>query len=77
MGKMIHARLDDESLKLIAKLRLKTKLNDSEIVRNGIKALAELSIPPKKKKIIGIGKFSSGISDLGSNKKHLSLLGKK
>jgi len=30
----------------------------------------------KKRGVIGLGKFSSGVSDLGSNKKHLSGFGK-
>ncbi len=77
MEKMIHARLDQESYDLITKLRRNTNWNDSEIVRNGIKALAESYISPKKKKIIGVGKFSSGVNDLGSNKKHLKDFGKK
>jgi hypothetical protein len=31
---------------------------------------------PKTRKIAGLGKFSSGVSDLGSNKKHLRGFGR-
>jgi hypothetical protein len=40
----------------------------------GIRLLA--ATQPKSRKIAGLGKFSSGASDLGTNKKHLQGFGR-
>ncbi len=42
------------------------------VVREGIRLLA--ATQPKSRKVAGLGKFSSGIPDLGSDKKHLRAL---
>jgi len=44
-------------------------------VRESLKLLAACH-PPRRRKIIGLGKFDSGIPDLGSNKKHLEGYGR-
>jgi hypothetical protein len=60
--KTVQARLD------------RLGLSPSMVVREGIRLLA--TTQPKNRKIAGLGKFSSGASDLGSNKKHLQGFGR-
>jgi hypothetical protein len=48
----------------------------SQIVREGLRILEGSYLRRKKQGIIGLGKFSSGVSDLGSNKKHLRNFGR-
>jgi hypothetical protein len=72
----IHARLDDDTDSLRNELHRQLGWSDSQIVREGIKSLAALVRKRSKRKIVGLGQFKSGISDLGSNKKHLQGFGK-
>jgi hypothetical protein len=44
-------------------------------VREGLRALEASYVRRKKLQIIGLGKFSSGLTDLGSNKKHMKGFG--
>jgi hypothetical protein len=60
--KTVQARLD------------RLGLSPSMVVREGIRLLA--ATQPMSRKIAGLGKFSSGASDLGSNKKHLQGFGR-
>lgn len=75
MEKVIHARLDAETQRLLERLRRQTGLNNSFLVREGLKALASVTLMPRRRMPIGVGKFESGIPDLGSNKKHLEGFG--
>ena len=47
----------------------------SKVVREGIRLLAASHPGSGHPKIVGLGKFSSGRADLGSNKKHLQGFG--
>lgn len=76
MASIIHARLDDDTDSLRTALQKQLGWSDSQIVREGIKSLSMLVRKQGQRKIVGLGKFSSGIDDLGSNKKHLQGFGK-
>ena len=76
MGKTINARLDEESLALLRKLRKRTGKRDSEIVRDGLRVLFLLTPREAHEKIIGQGAFESGVGDLGSNRDHLDGFGR-
>ncbi len=79
MRDIVHARLDEETQKIMRRLQRRHGWSDSDIVRNGIRALADAELPPSQghvARIVGLGKFSSGVNDLGSNKKHLDDFGK-
>jgi hypothetical protein len=76
MSRIIHARLDTETEKVLRTLRRRLSWNDSQVVREGIKALNVLLVPRSARKIVGIGQFRSGRSDLGSNKRHLKGFGR-
>ncbi|HTC87030.1 MAG TPA: CopG family transcriptional regulator [Bryobacteraceae bacterium] len=67
--KTVQVRLDADTEKTLARLVDQLGVSPSIVVREGIRLLA--ASQPKTRKIAGLGKFSSGISDLGSNKKHL------
>ena len=77
MDKIVHARLDAETVALLERLRASSGLHDSEIVRRGIRALASQELTPRHNGIIGQGAFESGVSDLGSNDAHLRGFGKR
>lgn len=48
----------------------------SQVVREGLRILESTRLRKKKQRIIGLGKFRSGISDVGSNKKYLQDYGR-
>lgn len=75
MSRIVQARLDDETLQLAEKLKEQTGWTNSELIRQGIHAL-KLVVPRRKRRIIGLGKFDSGIPDLATNKKHMEGFGK-
>jgi hypothetical protein len=72
--KTVQARLDTDTEKTLERLVDQLGLSPSMVVREGIRLLA--ASQPKSRKIAGLGKFSSGIPDLGSNKKHLRDFGR-
>jgi hypothetical protein len=76
MASVIHARLDEDTDSLRAELQKQLGWNDSQIVREGIKSLSALVRKGGKRKIIGLGRFKSGVRDLGSNKRHLRGFGR-
>jgi Ribbon-helix-helix protein, copG family len=75
MAKVVHARLDDETDGLLRRLRRSTGLGDSELIRRGLRALDTVSAGKGRPSVIGLGAFASGVSDLGSNKRHLDGFG--
>jgi hypothetical protein len=76
MRTAIQARLDNVSRKRLELLVREFGWTPSEVVREGLRVLEASRLRRKKRGIIGLGKFSSGVSDLGSNKKHLRNFGK-
>jgi hypothetical protein len=77
MSRLVQARLDDETDGILEELRRRTGLSNSEIVRRGVRSLAALSRPASLIRVVGMGGFSSGVRDLGSDKKHLKGFGHK
>ena len=75
MSRMVHARLDLGTEKMLSNLCQCTGCGDSEIIRRGIRVLASLTLEGGGKQIIGLGKFKSGVTDLGSNKTRLKGFG--
>ena len=76
MSRIIHARLDSETEQLLRQLEQRLGWNDSKVVREGIKALNGLLVGGRTRRIVGLGRFRSGVSDLGSNKEHLKGFGR-
>jgi len=76
MANIIQARLD-----VLSRKRLKLLMKDlgwtpSQVVREGLRVLEASFVRRKKRGVIGLGKFRSGVTDLGSNKEHLKGLGR-
>jgi len=76
MPAAIQARLDDRSRKRLAVLVRELGWSPSQIVREGLRVLEASYLRRKKRGVIGLGRFCSGVSDLGSNKKHLRDFGR-
>jgi hypothetical protein len=76
MRSAIQARLDDQSRKRLAVLVRELGWSPSQVVREGLRVLEASYLRRKKRGVIGLGKFCSGVSDLGSNKKHLRGFGR-
>ena len=78
MRNIVHARLDEETRRLLDRLKRREGWSDSEAVRRAIQTLAGATLErgARAPSVIGIGKFSSGQPDLGSNKKNLDGFGK-
>jgi hypothetical protein len=72
--KTVQARLDDETEKTLARLVNELGVSPSKVVREGIRLLD--ASQPKRRRIAGLGKFSSGVPDLGSNEKYLKGFGR-
>jgi len=76
MNTVVQARFDEEAQEALGRLLRENGWTVSKALREGVLSLAGQSEKPKPIKIIGLGKYDSGISDLGSNKKHLAGLGR-
>jgi Ribbon-helix-helix protein, copG family len=76
MGKIVHVRLDEESLSALEELVAKLGSTESAVIRQALHFLVNSKMKGVKRKIFGLGKFKSSITDLGSNKKHLTGFGK-
>lgn len=74
MARTVRVQIDDELEKLLAELKRRTGWTDSKLVREGIKVLAAMRLP-RRREIIGLGRFASGIADLSTNPKRLSGFG--
>jgi hypothetical protein len=76
MRNSIQARLDSDSQKALERLARHLGWRPSKIVREGIRLLESCYGRTVGQRIVGLGKFSSGIRDLGSNKRHLKGFGR-
>jgi hypothetical protein len=76
MRSAIQARLDGRSVRRLAVLVRELGWTPSRVVREGLRVLEASYLRKKKQGIIGLGKFRSGVPDLGSNKKHLRDFGR-
>ena len=76
MSRIIHARLDAETERLLREVERRMGWTDSEVVREGIKLLSGLLVRGRPRRVVGQGKFRSGVPDLGSNKEYLKGFGR-
>jgi hypothetical protein len=74
---IVHARLDRETGLVLKRLRRTTGLRDSALIRRGLRALDAEVAAPSPPRVVGAGKFESGVPDLGSNPEHLRGFGRK
>jgi hypothetical protein len=76
MRDVVQARLDDKSRRALNALCRALGWSPSRVVREGLRVLESSYQRRKKREVIGLGKFRSGVPDLGSDKKHLRDFGK-
>ena len=76
MSRIIQARLDRITEEICEKLQKQLGWTNSQVVREGIKSLSGLIRSNGRRKLIGQGKYKSGIPDLATNKKYLDDYGK-
>jgi hypothetical protein len=76
MRSSIQARLDEPSEKALKQLVGKLGWSTSKVVRESLRLLAACHLGNGRRKVIGLGEFDSGITDLGSNKSHLRDFGR-
>jgi hypothetical protein len=76
MTSIVQARLDDKSKKTLVALSRALGWSRSEVLREGLRIFESGYLRRKKRGVIGLGKFRSGVTDLGSNKKPLRDFGK-
>ena len=72
----VQARLDRRSQVALDRLVQRLGWSPSRVVREGLRLLDGCYGSGARKRIVGIGRFASGTSDLGSNKKHLKGFGR-
>lgn len=71
MVSTVQARLDPEARKTLERLVRRLGWNPSRVVREGLRLLASSHPATKRPRIVGLGRFRSGVPDLGSSKRHL------
>jgi len=75
MRSTVQARLDAGSRRDLAQLVQSLGWSPSQVVREALRRMASSQLPARRPRVTGMGKFSSGVSDLGSNKRHLKDFG--
>jgi hypothetical protein len=76
MRSTVQARLDRDTQRALDRLVRRMGWSASQVVREGVRLVAACYGPGVGSKIAGLGKFSSGQPDLGSNKAHLKGFGR-
>jgi hypothetical protein len=77
VGTVVQTRLDHETQSLLDRLVNEAGLTTSEVLRKGIKLVAATELPQRRRGLIGVGMYDSGIPDLATNKKHMEDFGVK
>ena len=72
----VQARLSLEAQRSLAQLVRRLGWTSSKVVREGLRLLAAATPVKGRPRVAGLGKFSSGVPDLGSSKKHLQGFGR-
>jgi hypothetical protein len=76
MKTSVQARLDEESQAALDGLVRRLGWSTSKVVREGIRLVDKHYAKPPRRKLIGMGEFDSGITDLASNKAHMEGYGR-
>ena len=75
MDRMVQARVTEDLVEAMKRLRRRTGMSESDIIRQGITLLDRIYRTPRRR-IAKLGAFASDVADLGSNKAHLKGFGK-
>ena len=76
MKSSVQARLDVETQAALDRLVRRLGWSPSKIVRESLRLMVKHHGAAPRRKVIGVGEFDSGITDLGSNKAHLEGYGR-
>lgn len=77
MKTTVQARLDEETQTTLNRVARQLGWSASKVVREGIHLVEQRHAVPKIHKLIGVGMFDGGPSDLSTNKKYLEDFGLK
>jgi hypothetical protein len=77
MKTLVQARLDEETQAALDRLVRRHGWTTSKVVREGIRLVEKHHAPPLPRKLIGIGMYEGGPSDLATNKKYMEDFGRK
>jgi hypothetical protein len=77
MKAMVQARLDRETQAVLERLVKRHGWSMSRVVREGIRLIGQRQAAAVRPRLIGIGMFEGGPTDLSTNKKYLEDLGRK
>jgi hypothetical protein len=72
----VQARLSVDEQRTLAELVQTLGWSPSKVVRESLHLMAAAHPAIRNRRIAGLGQFSSGKPDLGSNKKHLKGFGR-
>lgn len=72
----VQARLDKKEMQTLRALAGRLGWSPSKAVREGLRLLAACYLGDGRCRVIGLGKFESGVADLGSNRRHLKDFGR-
>jgi len=72
----VQARLDPEAQRSLARPFRRLGWTPSKVVREGLRLLTATTAAKGQPRVAGMGKFSSGVADLGSSKKRLNGFGR-
>ncbi len=77
MKMSVQARLDEESEAALGRLVRRHGWSVSKVIREGIRLVEQTHAAPPRRRLIGIGKYDSGIADLATNKSRMEDFGGK
>jgi hypothetical protein len=69
--------LDSESQRLLDDLVRRLGWSSSRVMREGLLLLSACYGKPSRSRVVGLGRFASGVTNLGSGKKHFEGFGRK
>ncbi len=73
----VQARLDSETQTVLDQLVEQHGWTASEVIREGIRLVHAHHAPAPCRKLIGIGKYDSGVPNLATDKKYMEDFGQK
>ena len=76
MKAVVQARLDPEARQALHGLVRRLGWSPSRVVRESLRLMGRYHGAAPRRRVIGVGKFDSGLPDLGSNKRRLEGFGR-
>ena len=77
MGTTVQARLDEDTQAALKRLVQRHGMTASDVIREGIRLVEQRRTGFKYPRLIGIGMYDSGVTDLATNKKYMEDFGLK